>query len=793
MKTPTPETVDAALAHLVKPGANAYFFDHLNNREWIGPLYARGFFKRPPELERDAAAGTISFPDWPELRYLMRMAEQSSGLVGKIVLAIPETDNSRVREGMIQVGLRLPRELSRELGERAVAWLDEPVVRVHFGETFARFIAHLAQVGEIDTALTLAARLFLVDGESSKANRGQVLDAWHLNRYLTHCLPSLVERNGPAALGFLRDRLCAATKPPVSETGEDYSYIWRRSVATANFTVGEPKDVFVDAVRDIALSLARDVRWGPDIVYGILLEQKRPILKRIAMYIAAQLANAGDPIVMDFLLDRRLVDRYTARVEYSMLLQATYPSLPPEQRAQLEQSLQVDLLESIPTTAQKEMPPEKLSHFANQIQRDRLLAFGRVLPVTLQPLLARLLEEEGSPREVGTTVAIGPTSPLSRDKLESMSVREIVAFVDQWVPSAGFAEANPLGLGQSLHGVARARYNDFAEQATGWVGREPIYVQWVVIGLSDAINAKSHVDNWHPLLDLADWIVVQTDKPELAQSNPWSDMDAVWTGVRQSVARLLNNAFLHEESGLSIDYRDRVWHVLNILLRDTDPVTTADVDESEIDYDSLTKSINCVRGEATHALFRYVWWVHKAVTDPNDAASFDCMPEVREALENTLRDPSVAIRSVLGEWLRTLLFFDYAWTAAHIDAIFPESDAERTLWLAAWGTFAKYSPPYDPPFSLLQPKYALAVEQLRDANDKERKGMGKSGWDTICRVTTGGQSEERRRIRSCFDILTSVRPDLRRKSLALLAEDFGQPQSPFRRPLSLHCYDCGAS
>jgi hypothetical protein len=727
LKTPTRETVDAALARLGKPGASAYFFDHLNNPQWIRPLYERGFFRRPPGTERDPAEGTVSFPDWPELRYLLRMAPQAGDLVGEIVLAVPETDNSRVRETMIQVGLLLSRELSHRLGERAVPWLDDPIVRVHFGETFAKFIAYLAQLGEMQIALTMAARLFLVDGESGKAKRGQVLDAWHLDRYLKHCLPKLLERDASVTLEFLCDRLCAATKPPVQETGDDYSYIWRRTISKSNYTVGEVKDVFVDAVRDTSLFLARGANFRPERIYGILLKHDRPILKRIAMYIAARLANARDPIVMDLLLDRRLVDRYTARAEYSMLLQANYPGLSPGNRARIEQHLQTDLLESLPTTARKEFAPEKLERFAKQIQRDRLLAFGSVLPDSLQPLLAQLVQEEGQPHEVGATVTMGPIGPLSRDKLQTMSVAEIVAFVDQWVPPAGLVEANSVGLGQSLHEAAKSRFKEFAEQAARWIGREAIYIRWIILGLSDAIASKGRVDDWRPLLDLSHWVVVQSDQAVSDEGNPWRDLDTGWTGVRQSVARLVNNALLHEESGLSIDFRDRVWKLLEILLKDVDPETTADVDESRIDYDSLTKSINCVRGEATHALFRYVWWVHKSATEPDHAASFDRMPEVRAALEDTLRDPSPAIRSVLGDWLRTLLFYDYAWTESRIDEIFPESEAGRTMWLATWGTFAKYSPPYDPAFGLLHRKYVIAVERLYEASDKERKGMGELG------------------------------------------------------------------
>ena len=57
--TPTPETVDRAVASMVHLEQQRYFFDHLSNPHWVRPLRMKGFFSTPPQPRRDSAQGTI--------------------------------------------------------------------------------------------------------------------------------------------------------------------------------------------------------------------------------------------------------------------------------------------------------------------------------------------------------------------------------------------------------------------------------------------------------------------------------------------------------------------------------------------------------------------------------------------------------------------------------------------------------------------------------------------------------------------------------------------------------------
>jgi hypothetical protein len=57
----TPEKVNRAVALLGHIEQVRYFFDRLENPEWIMPLKAKGFFNMPPKPQHDEERGTVGF------------------------------------------------------------------------------------------------------------------------------------------------------------------------------------------------------------------------------------------------------------------------------------------------------------------------------------------------------------------------------------------------------------------------------------------------------------------------------------------------------------------------------------------------------------------------------------------------------------------------------------------------------------------------------------------------------------------------------------------------------------
>ena len=71
-KKPTPEQVARALSAIPRPEQVRYLFAKLDNPEWREPLEKAGSFQSPPSVEHHENEGTISFPIWPQGRYLVK-------------------------------------------------------------------------------------------------------------------------------------------------------------------------------------------------------------------------------------------------------------------------------------------------------------------------------------------------------------------------------------------------------------------------------------------------------------------------------------------------------------------------------------------------------------------------------------------------------------------------------------------------------------------------------------------------------------------------------------------------
>ena len=125
-------------------------------------------------------------------------------------------------------------------------------------------------------------------------------------------------------------------------------------------------------------------------------------------------------------------------------------------------------------------------------------------------------------------------------------------------------------------------------------------------------------------------------------------------------------------------------------------------------------ALNSARGWALRATIAYAYWV-RASRDEEATSGFDVMPEVRQLLETHLHpehDPSLAVRSVYGQFLPQLADFDNPWLRRNLAHILPDHPELSAFNDAAWGGYIIYARPYDDLLEILQPAYARAVERL---------------------------------------------------------------------------------
>jgi hypothetical protein len=118
LKTPTPETVDKAVANMPRLEQQRYFFARLQNPNWIEPLRIKGFFSTPPEGIKHEQEGTIEVQQWPASGYLSRMAALAPEEVCRVLVNMPDTQNPFIIRDIFEAALAMPPEIAEKLATK---------------------------------------------------------------------------------------------------------------------------------------------------------------------------------------------------------------------------------------------------------------------------------------------------------------------------------------------------------------------------------------------------------------------------------------------------------------------------------------------------------------------------------------------------------------------------------------------------------------------------------------------------------------------------------------------------
>jgi len=730
-----------------------YFFDRLENPEWLEPLWQKGFFRHPPQPIRNDEEGTIRFPPWPEARYLARMAQHEPELVTEIIRKMDDTDNANVLGDLVDAILAMPAKLSEQLGEKVAGWAERPYLLLP--EKLGQLIEYWATGGQAEEALRVARVLLdvLPDERRMKAASKEDywlppeprarFDTWNYEEILKKHYPELVRAAGLSALEVLCDLLESAIQ--LSRTREDdhgpedYSYIWRPAIEDHPQNLDQRiKDALVSGVRDAAELIVCSRRATMEEVVNVLEHRPWKVFRRIALHVLRVFADQALPLIATRLTNRNLFDDVGTQHEYILLMQASFSRLTEEDQTKI-----LGWIEAGPDIERfRERwqgnngcapSDEEVTHYLEEWQRDRLAWIGpENLPKDWHERYRTLVEHYGEPehpefliyREDGW---IEPMSPKSADELKGMSFAEIVGFLKTWRPPDNvFREPSPEGLGRVLSSVVAQDPGPFAAEAKRFQDLDPTYVRAVLSGFRDSLRQARAFD-WEPVLDLCQWALAQPREIEGRRVEPM-EADSDWGWTRKEVADLLSDGFDDAAGSIPIPLREKVWHILKLLTEDPDPTPEHEARYGGSNMDPATLSINTTRGEAMHAVVSYALWVRRHIDSQADAEDqprrgFDEMPEVREVLDAHLdvaQEPSPAIRAVYGQWFPWLVLLDSKWARDNATRIFPIGQGKEALLDAAWNTYVTFCKPYDNVLDILREQYRYAVERIGCYRDDTR-------------------------------------------------------------------------
>jgi hypothetical protein len=778
LKEANPEQVEKAIALLIHPQHFNYFFNHLQNPDWIEPLKNKGFFLNPPQVIEDPTLGTISFPIWPQSSYLARMATYQPDAVLKIAKEI-ETNNSRVHEDFVDAALQMPPQVAVQLVGKIKTWVESSYSLYSLNllaEKIGALIIHLVKDGQVKKALDLARSLLAVmpDPNVNDVEIGdnkvyrllpqpQVrLNNWHygeiLNKYVLE-LPELVKIAGRdetdvlKMLGFLLfDAIQFSHHNEEIEQQqknlpmwEDNSRYWRYAIENhpQNHPPYQVKELLIEAVRDVAEQIIKNEPAKMEAIVLTLESRKWRIFHRIALYLIRKFPNADPRLLIEKLADRK---RFTDTsdyedYEYVFLLKEHFAQLPREEQEKI-----FGWIEAPDLNYSWQEDQEKKAKRVRYWQRQKLTLLKDSLPTQWQQRYDQLVSEFGA-AEISNTIiggnrgvsVLGIESPKTDLELESMSIEELVSFLRIWKPDSTdlFEEPSRQGLGSALAKLAENNPERYAQASAQFQGLHPKYLSNLFRGLHQALNNQSGQQreikelDWASILNLCLWIVNESEQIQKSQTTDKTP-NRNWIEPCRAVADLLGVGLTVDTIGIPFNLRELVWKTLSILTHDPDPTPERELGYYSSNYDPSELAINTARGEAMDTVVRYALWIQRHFEQTSDGAErlergFDEMPEVRQVLNEHLnpnQEPSLAIRTIYGRLFPWLALLDPCWATQSVGKIFPQEKTFSNIRRACWESYITYCNVHDDVFDILHEEYRYTVEQInsvhRTACEKSR-------------------------------------------------------------------------
>lgn len=755
-KIPTPDQVNKALALLVHPQQRQYFFNRLENPEWIAELRKRKWFKNPPSVIH-TDGNTVSFPNWAESRYLARMAAYRPEEVLEIALSI-QTDNPSVHQDFIEAALKMPPDIAARIEAKARDWIEKSPYSFYplLGDKIGELISFLAKGGQATVALKLARALLAVQSvpragrNSSTSNllppeAKPRFDEWHYNRILKRNIPDLVTVAGERTLtllcGLLQDALSASRSLPEQSKAliwEDYSYIWRPLIEkhARNFQSQDLENQLVVAIRDTAQQILEVDSTKLTTVVSSLRRWHWRIFHRLAIALIRQFPTVEPSVTVEFLTNQEYFDSPTFHQDYE------YTLLAHEQFVNLPEADQQTILSWIAhpnITSFEGDDPDKHLRWIKSWQLRKLTPFKDNLVGQWQQTYEELTRELGSIELTdliphGIQVRSSIESPKNATELAAMDIENLIELLKTWQPSHKsspdiediFDKPSREGLAWSLQQVIESdplRYAAVAEKFRGVSAR---YLTCVLRGLRKLLNQEQEVENvnsfpWVSVLPLCLEIVEVSDSTR-TQETASRVLYSEWREARRAVADILGLGLsTQNQLIIPLELREQIWTILHRLTIDPDPTPDYEVQYSNSSNQDVSNlSINTVRGEAIHSVIRYALWLRGYQEKSENRAElisngFGEIPEVKQVLEEHLNlnsDPSLAIRSIYGQWFPWLVLLDEHWTQHHVASIFPHDEELRAFRQAAWNSYIVFCHPYNSSLRLLIEEYYYAIETL---------------------------------------------------------------------------------
>jgi hypothetical protein len=725
---PTPELVTRAIAGMPYLEQQRYFFERLENPEWIEPLRKARFFANLPTETREG--NVVTFYLWPASRYLARMASLKPDLIAEIMSEFPETANPFIMQDLLNAALALPPAAAAKLAETLA---QSARCSGFIGMDRAGEIAvHLSEAGETKAALTILRSVLAVvpdprpvtvgpNGHVYRHEARTAIRNFDYAALLRHSGERLASSIGVDYLTLLSKKLVFALAQEypqykkVSRPVEDYSYIWRARLDAWDMHE-VAKQLLIFGVLQATERLASEAKWKE--AQQVLERQPFAVFERIQLSLLAKYPDLDFELAIKKLSDPTLFHAFGLRQEYNQLARTIFPRMSPDQQNAVFALIDAGLNRE--RMIERELSKEQIEQIIRQWTLERYESIRQSLPVDRLKQVEALEQEFGVARTYenpvvrGGAMPRGGKSPASSDDLQAMSVDEVLTYLRTWTPDRGepFGPSYQ-GLARELTTAIEAAPERFVDRLDEFKKLPPTYIRAALQGFRDATRNGINLA-WPPLLGVAEWICDQPDDvPEQTDEDDWHGHDSGWHSTRFAIVDMLEDVI--KKGVLPVELDSLAWKVIDTLSDDESECLNYD-DPASQGKDVWSYSLNTLRPRAVRVALNYIEWRFAPLKA--EGKSIDDVPEVLAYLDkhlDTSTEKSLSVRLIYGEKFPFLHAVAPQWASNAYRQIFPDAEELQPLRDVAWGAYLAANQAYSDLFPLLEPLYRDAIRVPDDS------------------------------------------------------------------------------
>ena len=758
-KKPTDEMIEKVLASVKKETDRQYFFSRLKNPLWIQPLAERGYFQSPPGI-RHLPDGYMQLSVWPELQYLKNMSDHAPDEVIKIVLRLPEVDNPRVYDDILDIALRLHGEQSAKLKPKMLEYAS--IEYQLFADRYADLLAHWTTENLPQAALELSETLVKFESDSQSKNK-QARQKKNPDDWTTWLEPSprfghreyqeilekgvrpLAEKEPFKVACILIDaaadmiRLHKYQDELDKGKDEDASEMWWPRLDEQHSDYQDAKTALIHTLTFACEKVGETSPGSITHLDEVLRKQRWKVFKRLRQHLYALHPNEQTkPWIRELILAHGDYARWKYPYEFQRMIRIACEHFGTELLTEEERTRIFNAIHSGPSkTHYRELMGDQ---FTEELFRQRQRHFHRM---QFKPFVSVLFGEHATyfqELEVETNDQISDNdysviraqsgyvtqnSPRSREELANLPDEELLTYINEWQEEHHdkddwLVEINIAALAETFQTVFSQSIIPDAGRLRFWIdNRErierPIYVRAMVDEMKERVKAKNF-DKLNEWLMFCEWVLSHPDQEpeEGARFSDESREHPHWHSSRRAVDDFVSDC-LSENVDAQVA-REPLAKLLEMLCTQFDWRLDRNKPILLNQNDQITEAINNTRSRALGSLIGYGFWLRRHDPAANIAVVTTIL-EKRFAPE-TEYPLSLPEHAILGRHYGRIFSLDEAWATEHKSDFFPQD--EFPAWLEAFKGFVCSNHPFKRIFDILHDDFDYALKHLADFKEQKQ-------------------------------------------------------------------------